>query len=72
VDPDGVLERCQVGISAHTEPALEAAVLKLLEHPVSLSGYAQRGREHAQTHHSLANSLQLMELIETFGLRCST
>jgi glycosyltransferase involved in cell wall biosynthesis len=72
VDPDGVLERCKVGIAAQTEPALEAAVHKLLDDPALLSGYAQRGREHAQTHHSLANSLQLTELIETFGLRCST
>jgi glycosyltransferase involved in cell wall biosynthesis len=72
VDPDGVLERCGVGIAAQTEAALEAAVRKLLDDPAALSGYAQRGREHAQTHHSMANSLQLMELIEAFGLKGST
>jgi glycosyltransferase involved in cell wall biosynthesis len=72
VDPDGVLERSRVGIAAQTEPALEAAVRQLLDDPASLFGYAQRGLEHAQKHHSMANSLQLMQLIETFGFRCST
>jgi glycosyltransferase involved in cell wall biosynthesis len=69
VDPDGVLERDNVGIATHTEPALEAAVRKLLDDPDSLSGYAKRGREHAKAYHSLANSLQLVELLETFGRR---
>jgi glycosyltransferase involved in cell wall biosynthesis len=72
VDPDGVLERCKVGIAAHTEAALETAVRRLLDDPEALSEYAQRGREHAQRHHSLANSLQLMKLIETVGLKGSS
>ena len=72
VDPDGVLERRRVGIAAHTEPALEAAVRKLLDEPAELLGYVQRGREHAQAHHSLANSLQLKELIETIAIGGST
>ncbi len=68
VDPDGVLERERVGIAARTESGLHEAVRKLLEDPDALAAYAKRGREHAATHHALANSRRLLELIETFGL----
>jgi glycosyltransferase involved in cell wall biosynthesis len=67
VDPDGVLERERVGIAAGTESGLHEAVRTLLEDPNALAAYSKRGREHADTHHSLANSRHLVKLIETLG-----
>jgi glycosyltransferase involved in cell wall biosynthesis len=67
VDPDGVLERDRVGITAHDEAGLETAVRKLLDDPNTLAAYTKRAREHARTHHSLANSRRLVELIQAFG-----
>jgi glycosyltransferase involved in cell wall biosynthesis len=67
VDPDGVLEKKRVGIIAHSEAALQAAVRRLVEHPETLADFARRGQEHARTAHSLGNSRELMRLIEAFG-----
>jgi len=65
VDPDGVLERERIGVCAHTESGLEAAVRTLLDDPAALSGYAKRGREYAAAHHSLDNVRRLLDLIQT-------
>jgi glycosyltransferase involved in cell wall biosynthesis len=65
VDPDGVLERERVGIAAHTEDGLEAALRGLLDDPQLRAGYARRGREHAAAHHSLANAGRLLQVIRT-------
>ena len=63
VDPDGVLERESVGISARTEDGLETAVRKLSEDREALAGFARRGRAYAEKHHSLANAGRLIELL---------
>jgi len=69
VDPDGVLEREQVGMAAHTEAGLETAVRRLIDDPELLAAYANRGREHAAAHHSLANIGRLLQLIRTYARR---
>jgi glycosyltransferase involved in cell wall biosynthesis len=63
VDPDGVLERESVGISARSEDGLEAALRKLSEDRETLASFACRGRQHALRHHSLDNAQQLLELL---------
>jgi glycosyltransferase involved in cell wall biosynthesis len=65
VDPDRVLERKQVGIAAHSELALLAAVRHLIENPEARAAYAQRGREHAAACHSLRNAQDLIRLIDS-------
>jgi len=69
VDPDGVLERESIGVCAHTEAGLEAAVRTLLDDPTALSGYGKRGREYAAAHHSLDNVRRLVDLIQTWSAR---
>jgi glycosyltransferase involved in cell wall biosynthesis len=69
VDPDGVLEHERVGIAAHTEDGLEAALRRLIEDPQLLAAYANRGREHAAAHHSLANTARLLQLIRSYARR---
>jgi glycosyltransferase involved in cell wall biosynthesis len=65
VDPDHVLERRQVGVAAHSEAALIAAVRDLLDRPELRAAYAARGREHACAHHSLRNASELVRLIDS-------
>jgi glycosyltransferase involved in cell wall biosynthesis len=65
VDPDRVLERRQVGVAAHTETALIAAVRELLDSPELRAAYAARGRAHASAHHSLRNASELVRLIDS-------
>jgi glycosyltransferase involved in cell wall biosynthesis len=67
VDPDGVLEKNRVGIIAHSEAALQAAVRRLVENPETLADLARRGQEHGRAAHSLGNSRELVRLIETLG-----
>jgi glycosyltransferase involved in cell wall biosynthesis len=69
VDPDGVLQRERVGIAAQTEDGLEAALRRLIDDRQLLAGYANRGREHAAAHHSLANTARLLQLIRTYARR---
>ena len=64
VDPDGVLEQEQVGIVAHSEPGLTAAVRRLIDHPDVRSAYAERGRRHAEARHSIQNAHELIGLID--------
>ena len=63
VDPDQVLERKQVGIAAHSESELLAAVRDLVENPELRAAYALRGRSHAAACHSLRNVDDLIRLI---------
>ncbi len=63
VDPDRVLELQQVGIIAHSEAGLLAAVRRLLENDELRAAYAKRGREHAIARHSLRNAQELVRLI---------
>jgi glycosyltransferase involved in cell wall biosynthesis len=63
VDPDQVLERERVGIAAHSESGLAAAVRELIDNPGVRAGYVARGREHARAHHSLRNSRELVRLL---------
>jgi glycosyltransferase involved in cell wall biosynthesis len=67
VDPDQVLAR-GAGIVAHSEAALVAAVRTLIDAPEVRAGFAARGREHAQAHHSLRNAEVLKSLL---GTSCS-
>lgn len=64
VDPDQVLERGQVGIAAHSESGLAAAVRRLIENPQMRAAYVDRGRDHAVARHSLRNAQELVRLIE--------
>ncbi len=66
VDPDHVLERKAVGIMAHTEDALFAAVSGLAADPGQRLAYALRGREHAAANHSLRNAEQLVRLLNSY------
>ena len=66
VDPDRVLERRLVGIIAESEESLEAALRRLIDDPSARLGYATRGREHAENHHSLRNADQLAQLLGRF------
>lgn len=66
VDPDHALERQQVGMAAHSESELIAAVRTLIEKPDVRAGYASRGREHATARHSLRNAQELVRLIESW------
>jgi glycosyltransferase involved in cell wall biosynthesis len=63
VDPDRVLELKQVGIIAHSEAGLLAAVRSLLENDELRAAYAKRGRDHAIACHSLRNVRELVRLI---------
>jgi glycosyltransferase involved in cell wall biosynthesis len=65
VDPDQVLERKQVGIAAHSESELLAAVRNLIENPEVRAAYALRGRSHAIACHSLRNGEDLIRLIDS-------
>jgi glycosyltransferase involved in cell wall biosynthesis len=67
VDPDQVLEREGVGIAAHSELRLAAAVRELIDNPSVRLAYAMRGREHARAHHSLRNSRELIRLLNDCG-----
>jgi glycosyltransferase involved in cell wall biosynthesis len=66
VDPDRVLEQQHVGIAAHTEQELAAAVRMLIERPELRASYAARGREHASANHSLRNAEQQVRLIDSW------
>jgi glycosyltransferase involved in cell wall biosynthesis len=63
VDPDQVLARGGAGIVAHSEAALVAAVRSLIDAPEVRAGFVARGREHAETHHSLRNAKALARLL---------
>jgi glycosyltransferase involved in cell wall biosynthesis len=67
VDPDQVLEREGVGIAAHSESGLAAAVRELMDNPSVRAAYVTRGREHARAHHSLCNSRKLVRLLRDYG-----
>ena len=69
VDPDRVLELKQVGILAHTEAGLLAAVRSLLENDGLRTAYAKRGQDHAIEHHSLRNAQELVRLIGASRVR---
>jgi glycosyltransferase involved in cell wall biosynthesis len=66
VDPDQTLEKQQVGIAAHSESELTAAVRSLIEDPERRSAYATRGRDHAMARHSLRNAEELVHLIDSW------
>jgi glycosyltransferase involved in cell wall biosynthesis len=66
VDPDHILQRQHVGIAAHSEPELLAAVRTLIEKPDVRADYALRGRHHATTYHSLRNAEDEVRLIESW------
>jgi glycosyltransferase involved in cell wall biosynthesis len=66
VDPDQVLERQHVGIAAHSESELVAAVRTLIEKPDVRASYALRGRQHAIACHSLQNAQDLVRLIDSW------
>ena len=53
VDPDGVLDGKQVGIIAHSEPALSQSVRRLIEDAGARAAFVRRAREHALLHLSL-------------------
>jgi glycosyltransferase involved in cell wall biosynthesis len=63
VDPDQVLERKQVGISAQSESGLAEAVRLLIENPELRAAFVERGRDHAVAYHSLRNAQELVRLI---------
>jgi glycosyltransferase involved in cell wall biosynthesis len=64
VDPDGVLERERVGITASSEAGLFSAVRDLVESADLRAGYAARAHEYVAAHHSLSNARTLVRLIE--------
>jgi glycosyltransferase involved in cell wall biosynthesis len=66
VDPDQVLERAGVGIAAHSESRLAAAVRELIDNPGVRAAYVARGREHARAHHSLRNAGELVRLLHAY------
>jgi glycosyltransferase involved in cell wall biosynthesis len=66
VDPDRVLEQRQVGIAAHSESELVAAVRTLTDEPEVRAGYVSRGRDHAAANHSLRNAQDQVRLIESW------
>ena len=66
VDPDRVLEQSHVGIVAHSESQLAAAVRTLTDEPDLRAGYVLRGREHAAASHSLRNAEEEVRLIESW------
>jgi glycosyltransferase involved in cell wall biosynthesis len=67
VDPDRVLEREGVGITAHSESRLAAAVRELIDNPGARAQYVALGREHARAHHSLRNARELVRLLHDYG-----
>jgi glycosyltransferase involved in cell wall biosynthesis len=71
VDPDQILERAGVGIAAHSESGLAAAVRELIDNPSVRAAYAARGREHARAHHSLRNARELVRLLHDYGKSAS-
>jgi glycosyltransferase involved in cell wall biosynthesis len=67
VDPDGVLDGKQVGIIAHSEPALCQSGRRLIEDAGARAAFVRRAREHALLHHSLRNVQDLTRLIVSRG-----
>jgi glycosyltransferase involved in cell wall biosynthesis len=67
VDPDQILEREGVGIAAHSEARLAAAVRELIDNPAVRTAYVARGREFARAHHSLHNARELVRLLHGFS-----
>jgi glycosyltransferase involved in cell wall biosynthesis len=63
VDPDHVLEQKQVGMAAHSDSGLAAAVRLLVDNPDVRAAYVKRGRDHALACHSLRNAENLVGLI---------
>jgi len=66
VDPDQILERRGVGIVAHSESGLVAAVRGLIDNPDVRAAYLERGRVHAIEHHSLRNADELVGLLRAY------
>ena len=66
VDPDHSLERRGVGIVAHSESGLVAAVRGLIDNPDVRAAYLERGRVHAIEHHSLCNADELVGLLRAY------
>jgi glycosyltransferase involved in cell wall biosynthesis len=64
VDPDGVLEREDIGIHAGSEAALQRAVKQLLAEPALRTAYAERAQRYVRSHHSLQNIGRLITMIE--------
>jgi glycosyltransferase involved in cell wall biosynthesis len=69
VDPDEVLQRKQVGIAAHSESGLAAAVRLLAENPEVRAAFVKRARDHATACHSLRNAQDLVRLIGGYSGR---
>lgn len=69
VDPDRVLASGGMGIVTHSEAALVAAVRKLIDAPEARAVLVARGREHAESHHSLRNAKVLAGLLLAAGNR---
>jgi glycosyltransferase involved in cell wall biosynthesis len=71
VDPDHVLSREGAGIVAHSESGLRDAVRGLIEDEGARAEYVRRGREHANTHHSMRNAQRMVAFLRecTVGSR---
>jgi glycosyltransferase involved in cell wall biosynthesis len=65
VDPDQVLQREVIGIRAGTPQGLADAVRQLLVTPALRKEYGERARQYALREHSLRNTQQLAQLIDT-------
>jgi hypothetical protein len=66
VDPDQLLESQHVGIAAHSESALFAAVRTLVDKPDVRASYALRGHHHATASHSMRNAEEEVRLIDSW------
>jgi glycosyltransferase involved in cell wall biosynthesis len=64
VDPDGVLEREEIGLCAGSVERLAEFVRLLISNPELRAEYALRAREHAMRRHSLRNADVLADMIE--------
>jgi glycosyltransferase involved in cell wall biosynthesis len=68
VDPDGLLEKNQIGIfCGDDESRLADAVRRLISDGALRSRYAAKARAYAMSQHSMANATGLAQLFDTCG-----
>lgn len=63
VDPDGILNRDNLGFHAGTEARLAEIVRRLISDSALRAAIAQRARAHAKRFHSMENARRLEEII---------
>src|SRR5262249_7402968 len=69
VNPDGVLDREQIGVHAGNEAGLERTVREIVATPALRARYVERARAYVKATHSLKNAAELVQMFDDCSQR---